>query len=189
MGEAPRRCRAKAKGTGEQCRRTGGHVCAKCGVCRVHGCNCKRPGGAPAGNQHARTHGLYAEVLTEDLRPHLEAALADLPEDVGALGPEIALARAVVLRFFEESTSFTFGKLGPLGAGHLDTMLAALERIAKLLHRDAAVGVTRLRAKLLEAETATAKDAGAPVETRFRWRVPSDRQALAGAADEEEEAA
>src|SRR5690606_5932128 len=180
MDRRQRRCKATAKTTGKPCGRRGKHGCPKCGVCRSHGCNCKNPGGAPKGNQNARRHGLYSEVLTEDLRPHLEAALAELPEETGALGAEIALARAVVLRFLEESRSMEFGR-GLRGAEYLNALLAAMERIAKLLHRDAAIALERARATLASQEAERVAGGGGTIEARFRWRIPSDRQAQEGA--------
>lgn len=178
---SPRRCKATSKRTGKPCQARPGHVCTKCDVCRWHGCNCKNPGGAPKGNQNARRHGLYSEVLTEDLRPHLEAALAELPEETGALGAEIALARAVVLRFLEESRSMEFGR-GLRGAEYLNALLAAMERIGKLLHRDAAIALERARATLASQEAERVAGGAGTIEARFRWRIPSDRQAQEGAA-------
>lgn len=176
-----RRCKATAKTTGKPCGRRGKHVCPKCGVCRSHGCNCANPGGAPEGNQNARKHGLYSQVLTEDLKPHLETALAELPEETGALGAEIALARAVVLRFLEETTTFSFG--GSIaGALPLNAVLEALERVAKLVHRDSAIALQRVRAELQGQEVERASGKDSVVEARFRWRIPSDRQAQEGAA-------
>lgn len=177
---SPRRCKATSKRTGKPCQAKPGHVCRKCGLCRWHGCNCKRPGGAPQGNQNARRHGLYSEVLTEDLRPHLEEALAALPEDTGALGAEIALARAVVLRFLEQSRAFEFGR-GLRGAEYLNVLLAAMERIGKLIHRDAAIALQRVRATLAAQEVEQVAGGGGTVEARFRWRLPADRQAQEGA--------
>lgn len=178
---SPRRCKATSKRTGKPCQAKPGHVCAQCGLCRWHGCNCKNPGGAPQGNQNARRHGLYSEVLTEDLRPHLEAALADLPEETGALGAEIALARAVVLRFLEEARSMEFAR-GLKGAEYLNALLAAMERIGKLVHRDTAIALQRARAKIASQEVERVAGGGGTIEARFRWRIPSDRQAQEGAS-------
>lgn len=177
---SPRRCRGTSKRTGQPCEARPGHVCPKCGVCRWHGCNCNNPGGAPEGNQNAKKHGLYSEVLTEDLKPHLEEALAALPEETGALGAEIALARAVVLRYLEESRTFTFGR-GARGAEYLNALLAAMERIGKLVHRDAAIALQRARTEIEAQEARRLAGGDTTVEARFRWRIPADRQAQEGA--------
>lgn len=178
---SPRHCNGTSKRTGQPCEARPGHVCPKCGVCRWHGCNCKKPGGAPEGNQNAKKHGLYSEVLTEDLLPHLEEALAALPEETGALGAEIALARAVVLRYLEDAArSLEFGR-GARGAEYLNALLAAMERIGKLVHRDASIALQRVRTEIESQEAKRVAGEGGTIEARFRWRLPADRQAQKGA--------
>lgn len=61
-------------------------------MCRVHGCNCANPGGAPAGNKNAVKHGIYAVGLRED-----ELAIwHEIP--LGTLDDEIRLCRLQLRR-------------------------------------------------------------------------------------------
>lgn len=90
-----RRCNANSKRTGEPCGSLPGHVCEKCGVCRWHGCNCKRPGGAPKGNKNATTHGIYAVGMRDDEKEIWH----EIP--LGTLDDEIKLARLQLRRAFE----------------------------------------------------------------------------------------
>jgi hypothetical protein len=89
---AARRCKAKAKTTKKRCTKRGGHVCAKCGVCRVHGCNCKNPGGAPKGSSNGSVSSIYSKGLLDD-----EVELFG-KIDVAGLDDEIRMAKLMLRR-------------------------------------------------------------------------------------------
>lgn len=95
MSGDEQRCSARAKSTGSQCEKRGRSVCASCGVCRVHGCNCGSERGAPIGNKNAVKHGIYAVGLRED-----ELAIwHEIP--LGTLDDEIRLCRIQLRRAVE----------------------------------------------------------------------------------------
>ncbi|MBA3389861.1 MAG: hypothetical protein H0U02_10965 [Rubrobacter sp.] len=82
------RCKAHARTTGERCKNP---PVAGYQVCRMHGANRKNPGGAPAANRNARTHGAFETLsrsrLSEEDRETFDAvpAVADLTDELRVL--------------------------------------------------------------------------------------------------------
>lgn len=100
------RCTAKAKSTGEQCRRS-----AKRGynVCRVHGANASNPGGAPKGSTNALKHGAYQTLLRERL-PEEERAAFDAVSVDPSLVDELRVLRYKYARLLGQVSQNVHGK-------------------------------------------------------------------------------
>jgi hypothetical protein len=56
-----------------------------------------------------------------------------------------------------------------------------MERIGKLVHRDAAIALQRVRTEIESQEAKRVAGGGETIEARFSWRMPADRQAQEGA--------
>lgn len=88
------RCTAKAKTTGERCKNPpkGGNS-----VCRMHGANDAKPGGAPEKNSNAFKHGAFETLMRERLPEDQRAAFDAVPVDTGLQG-ELRVLRFKLLR-------------------------------------------------------------------------------------------
>lgn len=95
------RCTAKAKSTGERCRRS-----AKAGfeVCRVHGANRGTPG-----NTHAVKHGAYGTLMRERLSENERAAF-DAVSVEPALADELRILRFKLLMLVGDVDQNVHGK-------------------------------------------------------------------------------
>lgn len=102
------RCSAKAKSTGEQCRR---HAKAGFNVCRVHGANEQNPGGAPVGNANAVKHGAYETLMRERL-PEEQRGEFDVVSVEPSLEAELRILRFKLFRLVGEVTQNVHGKDG-----------------------------------------------------------------------------
>lgn len=89
-------CGAKAKQTGQPCRRPAGWGTSHPGTgrCKLHG-GCS-PGG-PKGNKKARTHGIYETIIRDRLSED-EQAVFDAISDTTNMSHEIKILRFKLLR-------------------------------------------------------------------------------------------
>jgi hypothetical protein len=92
------RCKAKAKSTGERCKRS---AVAGCTVCRVHGANKHNPGGAPAKNKNSVKHGVYEQVVIDCLTPE-EQELYKRISAANDMTQELKILRFKMLRLLDD---------------------------------------------------------------------------------------